>query len=409
MSAATLVCVLFWSLALVPCTAFVLYPVVTALGSRKRRRPVRAQVGGDCPRVTVIVAAYNEQEVIGRRLENLLEQDYPPERLKILVATDGSTDATDAIVSSFDSQRVRLVRSEANCGKMAALNQALKLAANAEVLVFTDANTVFLPDAVRSLARWFALHEIGCVSGVLEYCEAGDGLDEKATLRGERAYWRWDTRLKLAESGCGTMVGAAGAIFALRPCLAVALPPEQANDMIWPIWACYNGYASICDPQAIAIEPTGGSAVAEYRRRVRIIAQGLQGVFFALEFLRTRARQGRRQLSLGERGVLAARLVAKKLCRYLAFPALILMILVGTLAQPGITLQTTRLLVLVGGFVALLGGVQFCVQRPLKPLPDVRYAAAMGAAAITGFVQFLKGRHYATWSSEREVGAERQK
>src|SRR5262249_26345953 len=189
------------------------------LGGNERRRPP-AQLG--LPHVSVLVAAYNEQVCIARRIENLLEQDYPPDKLEILVGSDASTDETDAIVQRYAARGVKLSRAERS-GKAGVLSRLVGLA-KGKVLVMTDANTEFERDAVRRLVQPLRDEEVGLVCGRLRL--PGPGGAPVA----ERACGKRERLLKLSESGRGCVMGASGGIYAVRKALSPPLPEGTVVD-----------------------------------------------------------------------------------------------------------------------------------------------------------------------------------
>src|SRR3954466_11478827 len=177
------------------------YPLFAALLARLRGRPVRK--GDSTPRVTIIVAAHNEDGVIERRLQNLLELDYPPDSFDIVVASDASTDNTDALVEAVAARepRVRLLRCPRG-GKVAAQNLAVRQT-DADILAFSDANAQWKPDALRKLVRNFGDPDVAYVCGG-HYYEAADGTNREGT------YWRWEAWLRRNESRLPSLPRGAG-------------------------------------------------------------------------------------------------------------------------------------------------------------------------------------------------------
>ena len=372
--------------------------------ARGRKRLERPDLPEIPPSVIVIIAAHNEESRIADRIRNVLAQDYPVSRLRVIVVSDGSTDQTAQVASEFVSSRVHLLELKKRVGKMDALNRAIQTCPSVDVLAFSDANTRFEPDVVAKVSAWFSLRDVGCVCGRLDYEIPADSAAFPAP-HGEVGYWSWDTRIKAAEGQVGEMIGGNGAILALRPALAAALPPEQANDMIWPLWARHQGYHAIFDPDARVTECHTTDLGAEYRRRVRIVAQGLRGVGFALSFLFREPDAASRGPVASSRLRLIGQLLAKKLCRYLAVPALLAMVGLGAFAPSGMTLQCARALFVVMAGIGALAAAEIGLGRVPPFLPDVRYAATMAAAALAGCGKFLTGWQTATWETERSADA----
>jgi cellulose synthase/poly-beta-1,6-N-acetylglucosamine synthase-like glycosyltransferase len=235
------------------------YPVAAGLLARARPRPVRkADV---TPAVTLIVPAHDEEDVIGGRVENLFELDYPAEKLEILVASDASTDRTDAIVEELAARepRVRLVRCPRG-GKLATINR-VHGEGSGEILAFTDANTRWEPDALRKLVRSFADEDVGYVTGQLRLREA-DGTNR------EGVYWRYELRLREAESALGSITGGNGAIYAVRRRDFVAQPYGQ--DAALPALLAQRGRRAVYEPEAVAYEKPARDLEDEYGRKARM-------------------------------------------------------------------------------------------------------------------------------------------
>jgi cellulose synthase/poly-beta-1,6-N-acetylglucosamine synthase-like glycosyltransferase len=237
------------------------YPAAAALAARARRRPVRKH--DSTPPVAVIVAAWNEEAVIQRKLENLLALDYPPDLLEIVVASDASTDHTDELVEAAAARepRVRLLRCP-RAGKVAAQNRAVR-ETTAEILVFSDANATWAPDAPAKLVRAFADPDVAYVCGRLVLTDA-DGSNR------EGVYWRFETWLREQESALGSVTGGNGAIYAVRRSDYVEVDPRFGHDLSLPYVMVQRGRRAVYDPDALAFEKPTPEIETEYRRKVRM-------------------------------------------------------------------------------------------------------------------------------------------
>jgi cellulose synthase/poly-beta-1,6-N-acetylglucosamine synthase-like glycosyltransferase len=253
--------VLFWaSLGLLVWTQ-VGYPLVAALLARLRGRPVRK--GAFVPRVSIVVAAHNEETVIERRLENLLALDYPAELLEIVVASDASTDETDGLVEAVAKRepRVRLLHCPRG-GKVAAQNLAVR-PTQGEILAFSDANAQWAPDALRELVSNFADPDVAYVCGGHFY-EAADGSNREGT------YWRWEAWLRRNESRLGSITGGIGPIYAVRRSDYVDVDPRFGHDLALPYLMVQHGRRAVFEPDAVAWEKPSRDIEDEYRRKVRM-------------------------------------------------------------------------------------------------------------------------------------------
>ncbi|HEU5321870.1 MAG TPA: glycosyltransferase, partial [Methylomirabilota bacterium] len=264
----TLAAAVFWAALLLPVYAYVGYPLLLWTlppPAAARRRPAR----GARPFLSVIIAAHNEADCITAKLRSTLAQDYPPDRLEVVVVSDGSTDGTDARVTACRDGRVRLVRQEPRAGKSLALNRGVEVA-RGSVLVFTDANALFAPGALARLAAPFADPRVGLVSGQGLYAGAAGG-DARAVASG---YVRYEQMVKGGESRHGFLASADGAIYALRRSLYRDLEASEVNDLLHPIEAALSGALSRFAADACTVEPPSASGGQEFRRHARIIAQG---------------------------------------------------------------------------------------------------------------------------------------
>jgi cellulose synthase/poly-beta-1,6-N-acetylglucosamine synthase-like glycosyltransferase len=211
--------------------------------------------------VTVIVAAHDEEDVIERRLDNLLALDYPRDRFEVVVASDGSTDRTDAIVEEYAAREPRIrLRALPRGGKLAALNVTAP-EATTDVVAFSDANSAWAPDALRKLVRNLADDDVAYVCGKL-VLERADGTNR------EGAYWRYELWLRASESALGSITGGNGAIYALRREDYIANPYGQ--DLALPVQLAKRGKRAVYEPEAVASEKPSTDLEDEYRRKVRM-------------------------------------------------------------------------------------------------------------------------------------------
>jgi glycosyltransferase involved in cell wall biosynthesis len=237
------------------------YPAAAALAARVRPRPVRK--GGPLPRVSVIVAAWDEEDVIERRLENLLGLDYPPELVEIVVASDASSDRTDELVEAFAARelRVRLVRAPRG-GKVAAQDLAVR-ETDGDIVAFSDANSRWAAPALRKLVRNFADPEVAYVCGQLRL-KTPDGTNR------EGAYWRYELALRESESTLGSITGGNGSIYAVRRADYVEVDPRFGHDLSFPYLMVQRGRRAVYEPEAVAFEKPSRDLEDEYRRKVRM-------------------------------------------------------------------------------------------------------------------------------------------
>ena len=227
------------------------------------------------PSVSIIIAAYNEEKIIKEKLQNTCTLDYPKDLLEIMVVSDGSTDRTDHIVQEFQPQGVQLIRVEGRKGKTECQNQAVKRATG-EIIIFSDANSIYDPMSVRYIVENFSDPTVGVVCGELRYQEEGK--------TNEGVYWKMERKLKEYESTFLSCLGANGAMYALRRSEYVPLPADTMSDFIEPFMVYRNGYRSIYDERAFCVEEKINYH-DEFKRKQRVVLRALQSLYIIGEFL----------------------------------------------------------------------------------------------------------------------------
>jgi len=393
--------IVFWgAVFIIVYTYFGYAALVTLLARWKAAKAVSPPEEPEhTPTVTLIIAAYNEEAVIARKLENSLALDYPPEKLEIVVAADGSDDETCAIVRRYAEQGVKLLWQPERRGKAAAVNRAVSLT-QGEIIVFSDANAMYAPDAIRKLVRHFADPRVGCVAGRKRISEWANGRisesvnrrgGKEVTAAGEGLYWRYESHLKRCDSIIGSMMGAPGEIFAVRRELYT--PPEEDSlieDFIISMRIVARGYRAVYEPEAVAWEEASPSLRGEWRRRVRISAGGVQAVLRLPEMLSPR------------RGILAFQYISHRVLRWMVTPWLLPLLLIVNASLIGIPLYRW-LLVGQGLFygAALVGGIGAWRGRRWWPFYVFFYFCMLNAAALVGWWRYLTGRQPVTWAKAR--------
>jgi cellulose synthase/poly-beta-1,6-N-acetylglucosamine synthase-like glycosyltransferase len=215
--------------------------------------------------VSVLLAVYNGEAFVARKLDNLLALDYPAELLDIIVVSDGSTDATDRIVESYAHRSVRLMRAS-HAGKPSALNVAMEHA-RGELLLFADVRQMFDPQALRHLVANFADKSVGAVTGELRFVHS-DRVGEAADID---VYWRYEIWARQQHSLIDSIFSTTGCIYALRRSLAEPIPPDTlGDDIVIPLRAFFRGYRVVIDTEALAFD-YGLIKGGEFRRKLRTL------------------------------------------------------------------------------------------------------------------------------------------
>lgn len=352
------------------------YPAAMGVLARVRPRPVRQQ--DMTPSVALVVSAHDEEDVIGRRLENLLELDYPLESLEIVVASDGSTDRTDAIVEEHAARepRVRLLRCPRE-GKVAAQHRSVR-ETTSDVLAFTDANTEWRPDSLRKLVRNLADPEVGYVCGQLRL-ESPDGTNL------EGLYWRYEVWVREQESKASSITAGNGAIYAVRREAYVEDDPKFGHDFGFPYLMEQAGRRAVYDPEAVAVEKPASEPEDEYGRKVRMNARSWGHLVTGRMFRPTRP-------------LYMAELVSHRVLRY-SSGLLHVGLLISNLALVGRS-PFYRLF-----FVLQLGGLGLAAAgRARMPIPGARlayYYYVVTKATAAGLVRYLRSGTPQTWDKAK--------
>jgi poly-beta-1,6-N-acetyl-D-glucosamine synthase len=257
------------SLAILAYT-FVGYPLLIATWARLRPRPVVR--GSAQPSVAIIVVAFNEEARIGDKIETCLAQDYPAVRVRIVVASDGSTDATADVVRSYADRRVALLAFQSRRGKAACVNDAAA-SCDEEILVFTDARQALNANAVRSLIENFADPQVGAVSGELVFVNP----DMSTFAQGVDAYWRYEKFIRQCEARAHSAPGVTGALYAIRRHCFHSIPPATIlDDVAIPMLAIRAGYRVVYEARAHALDLVSQAPAQEKVRKIRTLAGNYQ-------------------------------------------------------------------------------------------------------------------------------------
>lgn len=259
----------FWSAVFLPFYAYLGYPLILlalriAIRRDVKKRPIT-------PFLSLLIPAYNEADVIARKIENSLALDYPADRMEIVVASDGSRDETAAIAQSrADGKRIRVLAYRENRGKVATLNASVP-ELRGEVVIFSDAPAMLLHDSVRKLVENFADPEVGAVSGLYKVVKA----DQVSIGSSEDFYWKYETFLKVKESQLASTLGGHGHLHAIRKELYPYPDPRTINDdYVIPVSVLAKGYRAVYEPTAIVYEEA--QEMTGFGRRVRIMAGNIQ-------------------------------------------------------------------------------------------------------------------------------------
>jgi cellulose synthase/poly-beta-1,6-N-acetylglucosamine synthase-like glycosyltransferase len=382
---------LFWISAGLIVYTYVLFPTLIFLRGLAWPRPIKNHELDLIPSVSVIISAYNEERSIGDKLKNLLSLDYPKDRLEVVIASDGSTDRTNTIIQAYVEQGVKFLALPRQ-GKAAALNAAVA-ASTGEILVFSDANSIYKSDAISALVKPFADATVGGVAGDQRYLKKDKGSNAGA---GERMYWNFDRLMKKFESRAGNTISATGAIYAIRRSLFQAVEEGVTDDFFTSTGVIAQGHRLVFAPEAVAYEPVADSSDREFGRKVRVITRGLKAALIARGQLLNPFRYGFYAIQLFSHKVMR---------RLIVYPLLTLLLVSPFLWKTNLFYQLATMgqLLLYGlaltGF--LLEGTR---AKGLKFFTIPFYFCLVNAAALVASINVLRGRQIKRWEPQR--GAE---
>ena len=342
------------------------------------------------PEVSLLIAAFNEEKGIAKKIENSLRLDYPKNKLKIIVVSDGSTDGTDEIVKSYADQGVELIRVEGRVGKTEARNVAMK-EVGGEVIVFSDATTTYQPDIIKKLVRNFADKTVGMVTGHLIYRD-----DENTQMGfGQKLYWKYESLIKKSQTSLGTLTGSVGCVTAFRKELYTPLPGNIIEDFTAPLMLVMKGFRVVYEEEALCFEETTKKATNEWNMRIRVIRGGMTGMLYA-----------RKILNPFDYTVPAFQLISHKILRWLV-PVLMVVLVVtnfmAVLESPNndfnnllLYCQILFYMIALGAFILERRGV----HSKLAAIP--LYFVILNAASFIALYKTLTTQLESTWDTNRE-------
>lgn len=364
------------------------YPLLVYLVSLVR--PQRTEKSFCEPSVTILITAYNEEKHIRSKIENTLKIDYPAEKLEILIASDGSTDATDIIVKEFSAQGIRLFRQEGRKGKTFTQNKAVEQSSG-EIILFSDATTIYQADVLREILPNFADEKIGCAAGKLIYVD-----ESRSNVgSGAKSYWNYETFLKTHESRACSLIGASGCLYAIRKSAYREMYPEACSDFLICTLIYEQGLRSVYEPNAICFEDTNKQTEKELKMRVRVISQTFSDLW-----------RNRKMLNPFRSGFYAVELISHKVLRY-AVPLFLVLIFISAAVLTVSSFFFQMLLLIQSAFyiLALIGWMLEKAGAKIAVFAIPHYFVLANLASVLGFYKFLRGERYTTWEPIREKKA----
>ena len=379
--------IIFWTAVVLIVYTYIGFPLGVVLRGLFWGRPYKHDEPATAPCVSIVISAYNEARSIGAKLDNILSLEYPRDCLEVIIASDGSTDGTDAIVNQYKDYGVKFLCLP-RVGKAAALNAAVN-AASGEIVVFSDANSMYKTDAIQQLVRPFGDPKVGGVAGNQIYRTEGSG---GSSSDGERAYWNFDRMLKQFQGKSGNTLAATGAIYAIRSSLFETIPDGVSDDLFTSTGIIVRGYRLVFAPEAIAYEPVAATSQVEFGRKVRVIMRSWKAFGFRRELLNPFRYR-----------FYAIQLFSHKILRYLVvFPLLTLFLVSPFLWKAGFLYRMATTAQVVFYTCAVLGlllnGTRFG-RKKIFTIPF--YFCMVNAASLVAMISVLRGHQIKHWEPQR--------
>ena len=364
---------------------YVGYPVTLRIVKQFYTKPEKKNYGDDWPRVSVVIAAKNEAQNISPRIKNILGQDYPQRCLEIIVISDGSKDRTVEILQalkkdfSHENAHLHIIEQTESKGKPSALNAGLEIATGTIVL-FADARQEFAKTAIRELVANFIDPQVGCVSGELQFLE-----NHSSGLKTEMgAYWHYEKNIRKMESASGSVMGATGAIYAIRKELYEEIPVQTlVDDVLIPLHIIFKGYRVLFDQSAIAYDIFSDNIGGEWRRKVRTLAGNWQLI------------GNSRAIYISIKSGILFRFFWHKVSRLLV-PFFLIALLIASLLAAGWTYSVFAMLQVAFYCIALLSYF-FPLFQKNSFFKLCYFFCVLNLAAVVGFWVWISGKLDDVW------------
>jgi len=339
------------------------------------------------PHVTILISAYNEEDVIADKILNSLQLEYPAGKLEIVVVSDCSSDKTDEIVRQFSDQGVVLVAMSERGGKTVGLNKVVPVV-KGEIVVFSDANAIYDRDVLIKIVRNFADQQVGAVT-----CSSQYVIDENDnSTENEDLYWKYELAIKQMESKIGSLVGGDGAIYAIRKRLYQKLRASDLSDFVNPLQIVAQGYRNVFEAEAISHEKGGKSFENEFKRKVRIVNRGFRGLM-----------RVKKVMNPFRYGFFSLQVISHKLLRWL-IPVFLVCIFVSNffIAATSMLLAFTFSFQSIFYALALIGYILRKREKTGFVFYIPYYFCLVNWASLLGIIDNLRGKTYTHWNTVRD-------
>ncbi len=385
---------LFWKYVFIVSLLLIMYnyigyALIAFVINKLNRKPKPFSNLGNQPSVSFIVAAYNEEDVIEKKIINSLDQNYPLSKIEFIFITDGSTDKTNSVIQKYPE--VHLLYNIERKGKSAALNRAVFAAKN-EILIMSDANTFLNKEAVKNIARHYNLSSVGGVAGEKKVLSTAD--DKEDVGASEGLYWKYESFLKKVDSEFYSVVGAAGELFSVRKNLYETLPNSVIlDDFVISLKACEKGYRIIYEPEAYAAELSSVSVKEEKKRKIRIAAGGFQAMrmLFSLLYFWKHPR-------------LSFLYISHRVLRWTISPVCLVTVFISNIVlifYTDIYIYKTAFIIQVLFYLSAFASLFISANSKLKFLKVAAYFTFMNYSVILGFFRYVSKKQSSVWEKSK--------
>ncbi|MBT1704470.1 glycosyltransferase family 2 protein [Chryseosolibacter indicus] len=364
--------------------------IISLIAKFVKRKHYEVLSDKDLPEITVLIAAYNEQDYIVDKIENTLSLDYPSEKLSVVFVTDGSSDSTPEIIRQYPN--VTLYHEPQRKGKIHAVNRVMRFITT-PIVIFSDANTFLNKEALKNIVRHYQDEKVGGVAGEKRIFKK---TEDNASGAGEGLYWKYESFLKRKDSEVYSVVGAAGELFSVRTALYEE-PGENIiiEDFYMSLSICSKGYRFIYEPNAYATETASASVKEEWKRKVRICAGAFQAMV-KLGYL----------LNPFKYGMLSFQYISHRVLRWTLAPLALPFIFISNLwlaMQYNPFYITASLGQIAFYALAFIGYFVSNKKVSIKGFFVPYYFCVMNFSVYAGFVRFLKGKQSVVWEKSRRA------
>ena len=390
--------IFFWTALFIIFYAFLGYGILIFIIikiKRLFRGAVQIKQNAALPSVTLLIAAFNEEDFIDEKIKNCLELDYPKEKFQILFITDGSTDRTPEIIRS--NTEIELLHEDVRGGKMAAIKRAIPFI-KGDITVFTDANTYLNKESIKELVKHYQNPKVGAVAGEKRIMVSNEA---DASAAGEGFYWKYESALKKWDYELYSSIGAAGELFSIRTNLYQPIESDTIiDDHMIAMRIAEKGYVIAYEPKAYALETASENSAEELKRKIRIVAGGIQSIF-----------RLKKAANPFNNPILTFQYISHKVLRWAVTPALMLIVfflnIYIVVDQPELSLYKLVLVLQVLFYLAsLMGFIMEKKKLKMKIFFIPYYFTLMNYAALAGTIRYFKGKQSAAWEKSQRKAVE---